>query len=550
MIEFWQLVFALGLFAPVLALGMGLGCGCMCGDCEIFTDAFPDTDEAGWTQTSGTWVEDLGYMATASSTARLTCNTTHPDAVPSHYVSVSMYGANADEIRVHVGTNHFAQVTIGDPNGCLALYDGATLLTKIRVSAPATTAKTLKVWYGLTPVADGADSQFAAQWDNGTILRYNVTRAGNGVGLGTGSIGSTVRFDDFVYEKHYTTTDIGCKTPTPPTCTIVSDAFDRADDTNIGCLWTETAGTWAISGNKLRVTTTSAKATCNCLHPQDAGAVSIAVTFRSSATDKIRVFVDTVANDYVEFDISGDTVKIFLAAVEQVSVSYTMAINTDYAVVVTQAQNAISVSSGGTCITACNKVTPAAATDVGLGTGGTVGGNVDFNDFTLSRAYDANNLNCVMVCSSCSWFCDDAAVITAVVLRMNGITDGTCGNCDTLWNDVEFELPFLTIAPAGNCEYHLIVPAYLCGSDLEFDVGLGTSAHGGSDFIDLLVSEAGIAEIQFQSADDAAFFAGDAVPVDCDTFFPKTLPPPNAFGTATLCTDTALTTATIVRVIR
>lgn len=522
------------------------GCPC-CGACDIFSDNFGTDDSlSGWTQTTGSWSEPSGYAQTSSSNAKLTCDTTHPDAVPSHYVEVSMYGADTDELRVHVGTTHFAQVTIGDPNGCLALYDGATLLTKIRVSAPATTAKTLKVWYGQTPVADGNDSQFAAQWDSGTILRYNVTRAGNGVALGTGTVGSTVRFDDFVYKKHYTSTDTSCPKPDAPTCTIVTDDFTRADSSNIGCLWDEVSGGWSISGNKLRVATTSAIAECQCLHPQDAGAISISVTFRSSAADKIRVYTDTDANDYAEADISGDTLKLFKAGVECRSTSVTLNTSTDYTIVVTRAQNGISATIGTACVV-CDQATPAAATYVGLGTGTTVGGNVDFDDFVLSRGYNSSNLTCQKLCSECTALCDNGDPITALVLRFDGVADGTCTNCDELVDGVEFEIPIVS-SSLGGCSGQLTISDYVCvGTSFQISIQLYVDGRiyifGGAGGTQFATGE------EFDSDTDPTFYDDDPFPPDCATFFPREIANSGVNGAAN-CTTTGSTTCTLVRVVQ
>lgn len=539
-----DLIASLFLTCPVI-LGWLWGMLCCCPGCVIFTDEFTGTDEGGWTQTAGTWVEDSGYMATSSSDALLDCDTAHPDSVPSHYVSVSMYGANSDELRVHVGTTHFAEVTIGSPNGCLALYDGATLLTKMRIDAPATTAKTLKVWYGLTPAADGADSQFAAQWDSGDILRYNVTRAGNTVALGTGTVGSTVRFDSFRYEKHYAASDTSCKKPAAPTCSIISDNMDRADSSDIGCGLTETAGSWSIVGNKLRTSSGTAKVTCETVHPQESGAMKVSAVVRSSAADdQIKVFTDAANNTYAQLTIgTSKTLKLFAGGVEQDSVAFTTTVDTDYTMTVWHADGGLSVQvSGGVLTTTClavDEAVPAGPVKAGLGTG-TVSGNVDFNNLVVSRAYDANNESCDRPCAEPCDACDDVTTLLLITLEFTGFANGSCTDCAD-WNATSVEVPIGWSGPcgwvmdsgfpacsAGSPKYNLLSVAfvvefgtYVIYVNLQEDVGGATTEwryDTGEASIDCLVDLVGL-EIPLNF--------GTTGPDTCDT-------------TAATCTITAV----------
>lgn len=503
----------------IIPLAFFWSCYPCCGGCEIYTDAFGDTDEAGFTQTSGTWTESGGYMATASSSAKLTCDTTHPDAVPSHYVSVSMYGATSDELIVHVGTNHKATVTIGSPNGCLALYDGATLLTKMLIDAPATTAKTLKVWYGLTPVADGADSQFAAQWDNGTILRYNVTRAGNGVALGTGTVASTVRFDDFVWERHYTTTDTSCKKPDAPTCTIVTDAFTRADDTNIGCGLTETAGAWSISANDLVTSSSSAKATIETTHPQGVTSYSLAVTFQSSAADDVLKFYTSIEDDnYAQIIIgTAKTAKLFVGGVEKISVALTTAINTNYSIVLTQSLNGLSLDGAGLtgCLGAASPL-PAGPVHAGLGTG-TMSGTATFGTYTLYRAYDSNNTSCEKTCTECTSQCSAGTTPVGFEADFGGVTAGTCGvaaDCTDINNTIyEVTTPFgVSIGVFCTWLFNDTTPRCGGGSGI-IDISISLA---GAQFLDARLLEVWLQTGRTTYEDEAAFLdTPPTAPYDC-----------------------------------
>jgi len=48
-------------------------------------------------------------------------------------------------------------------------------------------------------------------------------------------------------------------------CPEFSDSFDRADSTNLGIDWTETAGSWEISGNALTTSNSNAEVKCTSL---------------------------------------------------------------------------------------------------------------------------------------------------------------------------------------------------------------------------------------------------------------------------------------------
>lgn len=463
------MLFALGLWLPVVAIGLGcLNGGCACESCEICADNFDRDDDTdvdtgsacGWTETAGSWEIVDDTLRTASSSATLDCDATHPDATPTHYVKCDLYGANGDELRIGVG-DHYAQLKIGDPNGCLALYAaGGTLLSKIRVEAAATTMHTVEVWYGTSPVADGGDSQIVARLGS-AIVRYNVTRAGASVYLGTGTVASTVRFDNFEWQRHYTTyeDDSACPKPPAPSCTIVSDSFTRADDTDLGCGWTETAGAWSISGNKLTTSSASATVTCETLHPRNKNTITVTVNVRASAaSSQSRIYVDVANNDYAQlaFSGAGSTVKLFLAGVEVGTSTVTLALDQDYPVKIVRTQGVVSVLAAGVCLNR-QSVGPNPPRRAALGTG-TNAGVISFSSFVLTRSATENTTeqDCSKGCINCSYCTDDNPPETVFVTVFDVYSAMDVPGCDdlcTYLNGKTFALAFDGVYSASGYTY-------------------------------------------------------------------------------------------------
>ena len=431
------------------------GCPC-CGTCEITTDDFDRADDtdidtgssAGWTETAGSWEIVSNTLRTASSSAKATCDTTHPDAVPSHYVSVTVYGADTDQLRVHVG-DHYAQLTIGSPNGCLALYtSGGTLLTKMRVDVAATTIHTLKVWYGLTEHDPTDESQFAAQVNSETVLRYVVTRNGNSVALGTGTIGSTVRFGDFIYEKHWTATDLSCKQSARP-CAIFSDTFTRADDADPGCSWTEVSGTSAITSNKLAFTAAGI-AICNVVHPANESTMLVQVDFThdtsTSICDVLIAVVDSSNYYYVRFTVAGASGSVAIrrnnAGVHTTLASQTgVTINTSttYTALVCMTDSGV-IWVGGVPSVFLAAQTPATPTGAQAGVGCSGSGTATFDNFAVTATYHETVDSTCQKCFSTCVRCDNDVAPSTLKVVVTGIANGTCGTCAGL--DGTYYLPF------------------------------------------------------------------------------------------------------------
>jgi hypothetical protein len=395
-----------------------------CSTCGIFSSGFDEDLEtvSGFTLSDGTAEQAGGLLVITASDTRLDCDTEHPDAIPSHYVACDVDGDDdGDEIIIWVG-DHYAKLTIGDPNGCLGLYetaDDTEPLTQMRVNAPAATAHTLKVWYGQ---ALGGDVQLCAQWNGGDTLGYKVTLNGNAVGIGTGTITSEVHGDNFVYEKHWTEDDTTCSRATVDLCPIFSDGFDRANDTNVGCSFDEVAGDVEINGNVMRTSSSNAKVLIEVVHPEGKTTGSIQVGVQGATNDVFKVYA---ADDFYAQLILGTskTLKLFNAAAAEIASTTISGGNTT--ITVCMSDTLLSAYVGSTHLSAA-VTSPAGPTKFGFGTGA-IAGTVIFNQVAFGE------WGCYECYEDCSTICCEHQLGEYVAdFGAGGLTDEDCANCDLI----------------------------------------------------------------------------------------------------------------------
>ncbi len=475
--------------------------------CNIMADSFDRADNTNvgcsWSESAGDWSISANRLSVSSSTSKLICNTTHPLNTPSHYVTVKIEGQTGDEIRVHVGTNHFAQVTIGSPNGCLALYDGAgTLLTKMRIDAPPSYSKLLQVWYGVTPVADGAESQLTACYNETDVIRYNVTRLGTSVALGTGTVTGAVKFDDFAYYRHYSTaaSELSCPYPAALGCTILTDDFTRGNNSDIGCSWSESSDVFSITDNNLVVSTGSATASIETIHPQAAGSHAITAAFQTSQVGNvIRVYTDVAGNSYGQLTVDNPgTLKAFVNGTEVGSVVVTTGANQPYSMQVIHADGKFCVylfdDSTGTPVYetgVCNIVAAQPTGPIKGGVGvGTTSGTTTFYEVTLERGIDDLNPLCptcddlCVACTACEDgpFQGDTLPVTFAGATGTTLAAYACNpNTATPLVNATFGVPFDKCTDDFGAPHTPTCLGNLCGDQLWFDYeDLGVCPGSGS----------------------------------------------------------------------
>jgi len=415
--------------------------GCPCcgtGVCPIGTDTFTRADEdpvspSAWEERSGAdWAVVSNTLRTATSNALLKYLVEQPSSVSEHYVSVDVYGATGDQIRIIVdyvddSNYHFVELTVGDPNGCLALYKRVagsnTLLTKRRLVLPATTSRNIRVYFGDA----GNGNSFACagssisgnqrtieQHDGDDVYIYVPVGSGTFVGLGTGTIASTVRFDNFVYERHYGA-NTTCKRFIP-TCQYQIDlGAAMPDGTDVGCGFSETAGSWSMASGWLTTTSTNAILLCETIHPRQIASARMTLSVNAPADAKVRFifnYLDSDNYDFIEFTVevlAGSDLTKGIAVRRAAGVETTLESNrqlladlVDTSISSCLSNGHISYSNIGVAIGSI----PTSKRWIGVGTGSSVGGGtVKFKDLRMFRGSSPDDLNTVSTSPACS-HCD------------------------------------------------------------------------------------------------------------------------------------------------
>lgn len=461
-------------------------CKTCCEGCDIYSTGYIDDTEGdevpGFSMVAGAAHQNGGRIVFTESDTRYDCDTAHPDAIPSHYVSwdVGHVCADADEYMIFVG-DHYVKLTIGDPNGCLALYEtaGDVLLTKMRVSAAANTAHALETWYGETEHSPTNDEQFAARLNDGQLLRINVTRSGNTVGHGVGTIASTAEADNFVYQKHWTPTNTTCQQIT--SCDVVVDNFTRADSTDLGCGLNETAGAWEIKGNDLATSSSNAICTIETVHPRGDGSYKIATSFDgSSNSDVIKIFPDeSDATTYGEFTFGtagAGRLKVFVGGVEIDSFTLTAVNTADVELTVTQVTGIMSVyalwNNGTTTVSKCLTAAhdnPVGVIKCAIGTG-SISGEIKFRSVLVSIALTEAAPECSAPCITCG---DCDIVPTQVEVEIADLDNGTCTHCADI--EATYVLDFWKENPSflgrNVCQYRYLFPSPVLLCDAGATIG-------------------------------------------------------------------------------
>lgn len=173
-----------------------------CCECEVFADAFPgSTYGSAWNVRSGTWTVVSGRLRTSSTNAMIICDTAAGTsgvatvsgaAFPGSGSSYRLIGAYLDdnnyvylEVELTVfGYAYLYKVEAGTP----------TLLDSLINEGALDTSTLSLCWTGFSVSAQAGG---AVRTLHGTAIT-----TGTKAGVGSGSIASSVSFDDFSVGKH------------------------------------------------------------------------------------------------------------------------------------------------------------------------------------------------------------------------------------------------------------------------------------------------------------------------------------------------------------
>lgn len=243
----------------------------------------------------------------------------------------------------------------------------------------------------------------------------------------------------------------GCCCQHTSRCTLLSDNFDRADDTDIGADWDEVAGGAEISGNALLVNANNSRiiaATANSDGPYTH--ISVSFTLANGAATA-RVFLGWAnTSNFLYATITASSLTVGLQGGAGGSQSSAVTISPGFSYALTVCYDGARLVAHVSGVQAAISGVTAPGTKHGLGCGTA---NVTFDDFVARRVSES--------CSLCESFvdcgtCCDGGQPAEVIVDFTAIVAAgdECDNCADLAS--EFTVPFrerLTVAGTLLCLY-------------------------------------------------------------------------------------------------
>ena len=245
-------------------------------------------------------------------------------------------------------------------------------------------------------------------------------------------------------------------------CSIVSDDFNRANNTNVGANWTETAGDWEIDSNEAEISTANALLVSTGTNPDGGTSQIQALVKASSITTLARIIVAyTDSNNYLYAELlflgGSSTLRLMqmsggtptqLARYGGTLGTITLSTATQYLWTLCYDGEVLTTVVGAATYCLSAGVTGFTGNKVALGTGGTVIGDVNFDDVAGTRVRP----DCTICtpCGNCTTCCNDGGPFEFVV-DFDGMTatNNECSDCASL--PTEYTLP--TYTTPGVCVY-------------------------------------------------------------------------------------------------
>lgn len=201
--------------------------------CVIYSDDFSTNTISSYTQDAGSWSISSGIVSVNSNNARLRLNSTSPTGhgrvrVRFRFVSAS---STINLIGSYVDANNylFLEVTSG---GNLKLWDRTSGSNTQIGSAISVGSLSTFTFYDIEICWDGTTAKglfygtVSAGFYTAQSISGSYSGTGSGAALGTGTVASTVSFDNLVFEKHQTD---------DATCTVCGGAVATCGSNLVTC---------------------------------------------------------------------------------------------------------------------------------------------------------------------------------------------------------------------------------------------------------------------------------------------------------------------------
>jgi hypothetical protein len=429
------------------------GCPCCEDDCRI--------DIAAWNQVAGTWTIDGDNLETASSNALAVTTNEHPEGKSTHVLIARIRGEDdGDKLRLLVAyedsDNYLVgEIEVGDDCGYLRLFqreDGTE--TQLGEDVPVLDlapgeAHLVRLCY------DGAEFhiRLPGKQDGATLyvphlFKRDVTASGLRVGMATGTIATKAEFTDVQWFIHFHAGGPYEEPNNCPectiSCTIYADAWNRADNEDLGCTWS--GGTDAEIASETLLVENSGSAIANVHNPLGNAATTfnVAGATLNAAGEKIGAIIDYKDGNnyhYAEFQAGSGSVLAVLRLFKVTGGTATL-LQTGSFVGIAPGTFNLSVCMVGSLIQATFNVANAPSPQgISASTTAHGGSQAGFawdvtGERTITRVSYSHHALSVPNCSRCVFFgdcvaCDEGEAPSHFKVVIEGVAHGTEGSlCD------------------------------------------------------------------------------------------------------------------------
>jgi len=422
--------------------GLRFSPGCCCSPiasgCYIGGDDFNRADNtdlgANWSERipSSAWAISSNTLITTIPYDLAIYQTPHPKNVPSMIAWAEVMGSvDGDTLRVIIcwvdDDNYlWSELETDTECGWLRLWQRASGYNTLLKEMPITGGvigqwHTLYACYDPDPEPYEGSGRFEGRVETASLewftVAENVSASGTYAGVGTGALTGTATFDNFELWMEQTDDDPECPTCKRgvESCEISADNFNRANSSDLGCLWEQkvASSSWNIQDETLWTLTPYDLVEHLVGHPDgEANLWARVLVQGADSGDILRLMIayeDTANYLWIELEISDTcgTLRLFqreAGVVTQLSLSAPVddafpevwhTIEACYQEPTASADGRlfgkVITDSGVTVTHAAEAI--ATGTKAGLGTGNLYS-HVMFDDFELEKLYTANDVIC------------------------------------------------------------------------------------------------------------------------------------------------------------
>lgn len=228
-------------------------------NCSRFTDYFDrddDTDlDDGWTEDSGNWTiaSDRLTVSTAGAVATAALKLEVPFVVTAECTPESTAEPRVIVDYTDASNYVYVAVEVWDDSKSIFLYEriaGTDVLRSYRGHVADTSTT-----FSIRVCVENTSVRAAIVGLTNSEVEADIAVASEVFGVGSGT-SSEPRFTEFTATLHVSD-DATCPACAGLGCTLATDVFNEASETDLGSAWDERSGSWTMTGSKLSAAATS-----------------------------------------------------------------------------------------------------------------------------------------------------------------------------------------------------------------------------------------------------------------------------------------------------